>query len=214
MLSLLVKSGLMPNPWQTYIDDVLFGKRIAGRLERLAVERFLRLCEKEEYYFDEETATLVLEILGNLRHTKGKYYGKRWQLLPWQAFFFAYIFVLEYKSSGLRVVRKVLLCMAKKGGKSEVGGALGVASVRTPSAIWRASRMVLSVVPSPPNPSALSSSPRAAASRMYWGGSVSTCRDSCSSSGVGSGSGSILVRVEKRCPTSVSVSSHPSRMGR
>jgi phage terminase large subunit-like protein len=113
------------NPWQTYINDVLSGERLAGRLERLAVERFCRLCEDDRYYFDEDVAAQIIHILSCFRHTKGKYYGKLWQLLPWQAFFFAYIFGLKYKDSNLRVVRKVLLCMAKKGGKSEVGGALG-----------------------------------------------------------------------------------------
>lgn len=115
----------MPKPWQTYIDDVLSGERLAGRLERLAVERFIRLCDDDRYYFDQEEAEFIIQLLSCLRHTKGKYYGKKWQLLPWQAFFFAYIFGLKYKESNLRVVRKVLLCMAKKGGKSEVGGALG-----------------------------------------------------------------------------------------
>jgi phage terminase large subunit-like protein len=116
----------MPNPYQTYINQVQSGEHLAGRLERLAVDRFVRLCADPAYYFDEQEADNVLNILSCFRHTKGKYYGKLWQLLPWQAFFFAYIFGLKHKESGLRVVRKVLLCMAKKGGKSEVGGALGV----------------------------------------------------------------------------------------
>ena len=68
----------------------------------------------------------VLEILGIFRHTKGKFYGKQFDLFPWQSFLFAYIFGLKHRSSHLRVVRKVLLNMAKKGGKSEIGGALGV----------------------------------------------------------------------------------------
>ena len=70
----------MPNPWQAYIDDVLSGERIAGRLERLAVERFCRLCEKPEYYFDEEEADYIINLLSHFRHTKGKYYGKQWKL--------------------------------------------------------------------------------------------------------------------------------------
>jgi phage terminase large subunit-like protein len=116
----------MADPWTPYINDVLKGRRTCGRLERLAVERFVRLCKDPRYVFDKAEARHVLQILGCLRHTKGKYYGKLWQLLPWQAFFFAYIFGLKHKDTGLRVTRKVLLCMAKKGGKSEVGGALGV----------------------------------------------------------------------------------------
>lgn len=116
----------MAQPWQTYIDAVLSGERLAGRLERLAVERFVRLCENPRYEFDEELANYYLEILSHFRHTKGKYYGKRWNLVPWQAFFFAHIFGLVHKDTRLRVTRTVLLITAKKSGKSEIGGALGV----------------------------------------------------------------------------------------
>lgn len=116
----------MKQPCQPYIDDVLSGKRLAGRLERLAVERFLRLCKKPEYVFDEDTANRVIEIVSCFRHTKGDAHGKKWLWLPWQYFFFAYIFGLKHKKSGLRVVRNVLLLTAKKSGKSEIAGALGV----------------------------------------------------------------------------------------
>lgn len=114
------------NPWQTYINDVLSGERLAGRLERLAVERFCRLCDDDRYYFDEETAQRVIDIVSCFRHTKGDAYGKQWLWLPWQYFFFAYIFGLKHKGSDLRVVRNVLLLTAKKSGKSEIAGALAV----------------------------------------------------------------------------------------
>ena len=116
----------MINPWQTYINDVLSGERLAGILERLAVERFCRLCEDDRYYFDEETAQRVIDIVSCFRHTKGSAYGKQWMWVDWQYFFFAYIFGLKHKDSDLRVVRNVLLVIAKKNGKSEVAGALGV----------------------------------------------------------------------------------------
>ena len=116
----------MIKPWETYTDDVLSGKRLAGRLERLAVERFVRLCKNPEYYFDEETAHRVIDIVSCFRHTKGDAYGKNWLWLPWQYFFFAYIFGLKHKKNDLRVVRNVLLLTAKKSGKSEIAGALAV----------------------------------------------------------------------------------------
>ena len=109
-------------PWQAYIDDVLSGERLAGRLERLAVERFCRLCEDERSYFDEEEANYYIDIISCCKHTKDELKGVEWQWMPWQYFFVAYIFGLVHKDTGLRVTRKVLLCMSKKGGKSEIAG--------------------------------------------------------------------------------------------
>lgn len=111
-------------PWEKYINDVLTGERLAGQLEILAVKRFLRLCESPDYYFDENLAEYYIEIISYCKHTKDEMKGLCWQWMDWQYFFFAYIFGLVHRKSGLRVTRKVLLCMSKKGGKSEVAGVL------------------------------------------------------------------------------------------
>jgi len=79
-----------------------------------------------KYIFDEEEAGWALELIGTFKHTKGDYKGVLFQLMDWQKFFVAYIYGLKYADSGLRVTRKVLLCIAKKGGKSELGGAIGL----------------------------------------------------------------------------------------
>lgn len=112
--------------WKDYINRVKSGKRLAGDLEKMAVDRCLALMSKPEYYFDEDEANRILSILSILKHTKGEYYGKPFNILPWQGFFFSYIFGLKRKDNNKRLTRRVLLCMSKKGGKSEVGGALGV----------------------------------------------------------------------------------------
>jgi phage terminase large subunit-like protein len=112
--------------WDAYISDVVSGKRITGELERLSVERFQQLCRNDKYYFDKVEVEDKLHAVSLFKHTKGSFKGVRFNILPWQAFFWAYIFGLKYKEDNLRVVREVLLCMAKKGGKSEVGGATGV----------------------------------------------------------------------------------------
>jgi len=112
--------------WEGYIKDIQSGKRLAGDLERLSVERFLSLCQNPNYYFDKAGAENILHIISHFKHTKGSFKGVPFNILPWQAFFWAYIFGLKYREDDLRVVREVVLCMAKKGGKSEVGGATGV----------------------------------------------------------------------------------------
>ena len=112
--------------WEKYMEDVLSGKRVAGRLELLAVQRTRQLMDDERYFMDYEEADRVLKIVGLFRHTKGKFYGQRFQLFPFQAYFFAHVFGLKRKDTGLRLTRKTLLVTAKKSGKSELAGALAV----------------------------------------------------------------------------------------
>lgn len=112
--------------YQQYIDDVLSGRRVAGRLEKLCVERSVRLWNDPRYFFDEDEADWALKVIGSLRHTKGKAYKQPFQILPWQAFFWAHIFGLKERATGKRLTRTVLLCMAKKGGKSEVAAATAI----------------------------------------------------------------------------------------
>lgn len=109
--------------WEKYIYSVQSGERLAGELEKLAVERFLRLCADPKYYFDTKGVEKCLSIIGHFKHTKGTAKGEPFNILPWQAFAWAWMFGLKHKGENLRVTREVLLCMAKKGGKSEFAGA-------------------------------------------------------------------------------------------
>lgn len=112
--------------WQKYMDSVMSGQRMAGRLERLAVERTSRLMQDDRYFMDFKEAERVLGIVSLFRHTKGQYYGQPFQLFPFQAYYFAHVFGLKRKDTGLRLTRKTLLVTAKKSGKSELAGAQAV----------------------------------------------------------------------------------------
>jgi phage terminase large subunit-like protein len=107
------------------MEDVLTGKRLAGELERLCVERCIRLVQKETIFFDNDEANRVIDIVGFFRHTKGKYAGKLFELMPWQEFFLVMLFGMKYVVSDLRLFRTALLCVPKKNGKSEFSGAIG-----------------------------------------------------------------------------------------
>lgn len=110
-------------PWQEYITAIQTGKRTAGKLEKLAVDHCLNLARR--YDFDEDEAERVLNVVHQFRHTKGKWQGKRFNLMPHQSFFFAYLFGLK-RPDGTRLIREAMQCMAKKGGKSEIAGAVAV----------------------------------------------------------------------------------------
>lgn len=57
-------------------------------------------------------------------HTKGRWYGKPFRLLPWQKLFIMRLFETD-PETGRRVVRESYLRVAKKNGKTELAAALG-----------------------------------------------------------------------------------------
>ena len=109
-----------------YISEVLEGKRLVGELELAAVKRWSEFESDPEIYYDEKGVERVIQIFRLLKHTSGEYYGKRFQLLPWQIFVLSWIFGWKYKESGYRVTRKAYVEVAKKNGKSELAGAIGL----------------------------------------------------------------------------------------
>jgi len=109
-----------------YISEVLDGKRLVGELELAAVKRWSEFESDPDIYYDEKGVERVIQIFRLLKHTSGEYYGKRFQLLPWQIFVLSWIFGWKYKESGYRVTRKAYVEVAKKNGKSELAGAIGL----------------------------------------------------------------------------------------
>lgn len=110
---------------EKYIADVLSGKQVVGRLARLAVERHIDLITKGEYVFNADSANHAIGFFSKLRHTSGEYGGKPFTLLPWQAFLLWSIFGWKRKD-GTRLYTKVYVEVARKNGKSELAGALGL----------------------------------------------------------------------------------------
>ena len=111
---------------QEYISEVLDGKRLVGESELAAVKRWSEFEADPDIYYDEKGVERVIQIFRLLKHTSGEYYGKRFQLLPWQIFVLSWIFGWKYKESGYRVTRKSYVEVAKKNGKSELAGAIGL----------------------------------------------------------------------------------------
>ena len=109
-----------------YIKEVLEGKRLVGESELAAVKRWSEFEADPGIYYDEKGVERVIQIFRLLKHTSGEYYGKRFQLLPWQIFVLSWIFGWKYKDSGYRVTRKAYVEVAKKNGKSELAGAIGL----------------------------------------------------------------------------------------
>lgn len=109
-----------------YAKDVKSGKVAAGRLVRLACQRFLddlRSGKGRGLHFDESAAQRVVDFFENfVRHVKGKEWaGELVRLEPWQVFIEANLF--GWKREGpdgkwIRRFRKSYEQVARKNGKS------------------------------------------------------------------------------------------------
>jgi phage terminase large subunit-like protein len=112
-----------------YIDDVMTGRQVACEYVKKAVERHvndLQIAEEKGWFFDEDSAQFVIDFVSFLRHTKGSFAKKRFNLQPWQAFIFWVIFGWKNKETGFRRFKKAYIEVSRKNGKSEIGAALGI----------------------------------------------------------------------------------------
>ena len=118
----LTPSEYCANAWeaaQSYINEVLAGTVRVGRLERLAVERFVFDLEDGAVQLDREAADRVFRFFSVLRHTKTRQWaGRQFLLTGWQAFVLLNLFGLIGAATGLRVYRIAYIQIARKNGKS------------------------------------------------------------------------------------------------
>ena len=97
----------------------------ATRLQRL------RRSEAEslglDYYFNEDRASHVVRFFESfLCHSKGKFAGKRFDLLPWQRDLLEELFGWVRVSNDMRRYRVAYISTAKKSGKSTLMSGIGL----------------------------------------------------------------------------------------
>lgn len=117
---------------EQYIDDVLSGRQVVGRLARLSIERHVRDLDRVgapdfPYYFDEEQAKRVIDFKQQLRHTKGEWanprkHDTRIHLEPWQQAKDWILFGWR-RPGGYRRFTKAVIEVARKNGKTTDGAA-------------------------------------------------------------------------------------------
>lgn len=104
---------------QSYIDEVMSGRVVVGKLERLAVERFAADTVDPRYALDHAAIDRVFRFFSVLRHTKTRQWsGRQLRLAGWQAFILLALFGLVHADTGLRVFRIAYIQIARKNGKS------------------------------------------------------------------------------------------------
>lgn len=108
---------------------MLGGKVLVGKWTRLACERHLndiKTAHKRGLKFDDEEARHVEEYFRFLRHSKGEWAGKEFDLAPWQKWFIWVLFGWKSKSTGLRRFRTAYLTVARKNGKTTLASGISL----------------------------------------------------------------------------------------
>lgn len=116
------------HPVAAYIHGVLDGTIPAGKLVKLAVERHVRDLEtgpKRGLRFDRAAAEHAIAFFGFLKHSKGEWAGKLFELSPWQQFILWVLFGWK-RADGLRRFRTAYIEVPRKNGKTTLMAGIGL----------------------------------------------------------------------------------------
>lgn len=122
------KTELYKQKALSYIDRVISGERIAGELEKLAVQRHLSDLENATemgFYFDEKAAKKVFAFFTLLKHYKGEWAGKELVLEDWQCFIIWCVFGWKTKD-GRRRFNYANIEVARKNGKTTLAAGIAL----------------------------------------------------------------------------------------
>jgi phage terminase large subunit-like protein len=114
--------------WDSYGRDVIAGLIPVCKWTRLAVERHYKDLEtghERGLWFSDAHAQHVLESFLFLRHSKGEWAGKPFELSPWQQFWIALAFGWM-RDDGTRRFREVWQEVPRKNGKSTKLSGIGL----------------------------------------------------------------------------------------
>lgn len=111
-----------------YVDEVLGEKITTGDLEKAACQRYLDDLKDDGHRFrlNKLKAAKALRFFPKLRHTQGKYKGKRFELYPIQAFMVWNIFGWERLNEPFRRFNEAYVTLARGNGKTPFGSALSL----------------------------------------------------------------------------------------
>ena len=116
--------------WNDYAHDVINGEIIASKWINLACQRHLDDLQdghKRGLWFDDQDADRFIQFFERfLHHTKGKWSGQRFLLLPWQKFAVASIFGWK-KDDGSRRFSTLYCQVGRKNGKTQLLAGIGLA---------------------------------------------------------------------------------------
>jgi len=118
-----------PADLHAYIDGVVDGSVISCRFVKLAVQRYLSdlaVGANRGIWFDVDVANTWLDFFpAVLKHSKGKWAGKPFELLTWEKFVIWNLFGFK-REDGTRRFRTSYIRIAKKNGKTTLAAGIGL----------------------------------------------------------------------------------------
>lgn len=116
------------HPVVRYVRGVLDGSVPASLMIRRAVERYVRDLEMgagRGLHFDRVAAQYAIDFFGLLKHSKGEWAGRTFELSPWQQFILWNLFGWK-REDGLRRFRTAFVMVPRKNGKSTLTAGIGL----------------------------------------------------------------------------------------
>lgn len=101
-----------------YIEDIDTGVIASCIYVKQAVQRFKDNLQRADLYFDEEKVQRVIDFIGLLQHSTGKFDNEPFILSDWQIFIVANIYGITVKETGNRLYKRAYIEMARKQGKA------------------------------------------------------------------------------------------------
>lgn len=118
-------------PYIKYNEDVVNHKIVTNKLIYLACQRMKSWFERDDVYFDYDDVDLKIRFMEKMKHSKGKFAGQYFKLLPYQQWITANIIGFKYSDSGNRVINTALLMLARKAGKTFFCACLMISIIMT-----------------------------------------------------------------------------------
>src|SRR5215218_9137232 len=114
-----------------YAEAVAAGRMPAGRLARLACERFLRDKAAADagagpWGFDPDLVEAALLFAGQMPNIKGPEAGRPLRLLPWQRFVFANLFGFVERGTATRRFRQAVVYVPRGNGKTTLAALIAL----------------------------------------------------------------------------------------
>jgi len=116
------------HPAERWAKNIVEGKILSCELVKLACQRYFNDLETgvdRGLYFDREAAQRSIKFFGFLKHYKGKYNGKKFDLDDWQQFINWNVFGWK-NADGSRRFRYVFVMIPRKNGKTSLAAGEGL----------------------------------------------------------------------------------------
>lgn len=117
----MISDEIRDTKYYQYALDVVSGNIVAGELIRLACQRFLNDCDRDDLYFDRKKVDKFFRFCKLFRHYKTTdcdTLGKQFELEAWQQWLMSNLIGFHYVATGKRRFNTAMLCLSRKQGKA------------------------------------------------------------------------------------------------